>query len=389
MSQTADAVVIGGGILGVSTAHFLARIGFGSVVLLEKRSLAAVSTGHSAAAIRTFYSNPLTIRLAVRSAQMFASAEERFGGSCGFRQTGYLTLLDEANLHQGRQVADMERQHGVPVEELSPEALRQRFPVVDLEQVRAGIFEPRSGYADPMATTRLLAAAAEPLGLTVREGVGATGITREGDRVTGVETEEGPISTPVVVNAAGGWGRIAASWVGLNYSFRWSRESDIVLDVPFETEGFPWLSDPRLRFYARSAGPRRLLAGLGFPKEIEPLDIDRYDPEIDAPTRQRIEDLLCSRVPAARQGTFVRGWASMYTITDDWHPLVGPEPEVPGYYACVAGNGHCFKLGPSIGESLAQTIAGQDPEIDLHPLRPNRFHEGDYFTSVWGGGNRA
>ena len=153
MSATADAVVIGGGILGVSTAHFLARLGFGSVVLLEKRTLAAVSTGHSAAAIRTFYSNPLTIRLAIRSAGMFAGAQETFGGSCGFRQSGYLTLLDEDSLDQGRQVAEMERQQGVPVEELSPEALRERFPVVDLERVRAGIFEPRSGYADPLTTT--------------------------------------------------------------------------------------------------------------------------------------------------------------------------------------------------------------------------------------------
>ena len=356
MSQTADAVVIGGGILGVSTAHFLARTGFGSVVLLEKRSLAAVSTGHSAAAIRTFYSNPLTIRLAVRSAEMFAGAQETFGGSCGFRQSGYLTLLDEDSLDQGRQVADMERQHGVPVEELSPGALRERFPVVDLERVRAGIFEPRSGYADPLATTRLLASAAEPLGLTVREGVGATGITLEGGRVAGVETEEGPISTPVVVNAAGGWGRVVASWVGLNYSFRWSRESDIVLDVPFETDGFPWLSDPRLRFYARPAGPRRLLAGLGFPKEIEPLDIERYDPEIDAPTRRRIEDLLGqSRPPPPARGPSCAAGPRSTPSPTTGNPLVGPEPEVPGYYALRRRQRPLLQARP-----LHRRVAGAD-----------------------------
>ena len=389
MSSTADAVVIGGGILGVSTAHFLARLGFGSVVLLEKRTLAAVSTGHSAAAIRTFYSNPLTIRLAVRSAGMFADAQEVFGGSCGFRQTGYLTLLDEDAWTAAGRWPTWNASWACPWRNSPSRRCGTASPWSTWSRCGPASSSRAPGTPTPWPPRGCWRRAAGSWGLTVREGVGATGILMEGGRVAGVETDEGPISTPVVVNAAGGWGRVVASWVGLNYSFRWSRESDIVLEVPFETEGFPWLSDPRLRFYARPAGPRQLLAGLGFPKEIEPLDIDRYDPEIDAPTRQRIEDLLGRRVPAARGGTFVRGWASMYTITDDWHPLVGPEPEVPGYYACVAGNGHCFKLGPSIGESLAQVIAGQEPEVDLHPLRPNRFHEGDYFTSVWGGGNRA
>jgi len=79
----------------------------------------------------------------------------------------------------------------------------------------------------------------------------------------------------------------------------------------------------------------------------------------------------------------------MYTITDDWHPLVGPEPEVPSYFACLAGNGHCFKLGPPLGEVLADVIAGEDSVIDIRSFRPSRFVEGEYFASVWGSGNRA
>ena len=116
MTNTADAVVIGGGILGVSTAHFLAKLGFGSVVLLEKRTLAAVSTGHSAAAIRTFYSNPLTIQLANRAVEMFSNSDREIGGDCGFNQVGYLTLLSLQALDAGRQVVEMERAVGIRVE---------------------------------------------------------------------------------------------------------------------------------------------------------------------------------------------------------------------------------------------------------------------------------
>tara|TARA_B100001123_G_scaffold341816_2_gene387665 strand:- start:6749 stop:7918 length:1170 start_codon:yes stop_codon:yes gene_type:complete len=389
MKNSADAVVIGGGILGVSTAHFLSRLGFGSVILLEKRTLAAVSTGHSAAAIRTFYSNPLTIQLAQRAIQIFSNADQEIGGECGFNQAGYMTLLAKDALDAGRQVVEMERAAGIRVEELSRDEIRDRLPMVDLDNIECGVLEPDSGYVDPVMTTRTLARSAEAWGLTVYEGIGATGIRTEGARVSGVETEQGAIETPVVVNAAGGWGGRVGSWVGLKYSLRWSREVDIVLETPFDTDVFPWLSDPQIRFYARQAGPRQLLVGLGFPKEIEPLDIDNYSEELDEPTRERIEGLLFQRIPSAKGSPLVRGWASMYTITDDWHPLVGPEPDVPGYYACVAGNGHCFKLGPPIGESLAHLIAGKEPPSDLHPLRPTRFVEGEYFTSVWGGGNRA
>ena len=389
MPTTADAVVIGGGILGASTAHFLAKRGFGEIVLLEKRQLAAVSTGHSAAAIRTFYSNPVTVQLARRAVQMFSHAEDELGGNCGFQRIGYLAVLGEDGREAGRRVVEMERAQGIRVEELSPADIADRYPLVDLDGIKYGILEPDSGFADPIKTTQQLVDSARPWKLHVQENLGATAILLQHGRVSAVETEQGVIDTPVVVNAAGAWGRRLGLTVGLNYSFRWSRECDIVLNVPFDTNNYPWLTDPKLCFYSRPAGPRQLLVGLGFPKEIEPLDFDDYDADVDARMRDRIAQKIFRRVPATSQGSFDHGWASMYTITDDWHPLVGPEPEVPGYFACLAGNGHCFKLGPPLGEALATVIAGEASAIDIRGLRPNRFIEGDYFTSVWGSGNRA
>ncbi len=176
---------------------------------------------------------------------------------------------------------------------------------------------------------------------------------------------------------------------GLNYSLRWSRESDVVLRPPAGFDTFPVISDPELRIYLRPEGEGEVLAGLGFPKEVEPLDIDHYDPELDAGTRRRIERGIFRRVPGLQEAHYVRGWASMYTITDDWHPVVGAEPGLEGYYACFGGSGHGFKLGPPIGEALSAVIAGHTPQIDIHALRPTRFAEGEIFNSAWGGGNRA
>jgi len=382
-------VVIGGGILGASTAHFLAKKGFGKVVLLEKRALADVSTGHSTANVRTFYSNPVTVKLAQRAVQMFENDREELGGDCSFEQVGYLTLIDEASVAGGRHVLELGREHGVEVREISPEDINELAPHYDLDGVVSGVFEPRSGYADPVRTVQSLVSRAKEWGLAVHEGVGATGIRLQGDRVTAVETEDGPIATPVVVNAAGPWGREVGLWVGKNYSIRWSRETDIFLRLPSDFGSFPVTSDLKLRIYFRPQDDDKILLGLGAPKEVEPLDIGSYDDEVEPRTRHRMQRQLFQRVPVLRYMNYVYGWASIYTITDDWHPLVGQEPGLEGYYACFSGCGHCFKLGPPIGEALADVIAGDAPRIDIHALRPSRFVEGQPITSAWGAGNRA
>ena len=109
IDQTADAVIIGGGILGASVAHFLSKKGIGKVILLEKKGLASESTGNSAANIRTAYSNQLTIRLALRSLEMFENDEEELGGKTNFRRTGMMALLGEKHLRSGLMVLEQEQ----------------------------------------------------------------------------------------------------------------------------------------------------------------------------------------------------------------------------------------------------------------------------------------
>ncbi len=389
MEKTADAVVIGGGIMGAATAHFLAKKKFGKVVLLEKNRLASVSTGHSAAIVRTFYSNPLTLQLALRARSMFENAAEELGGDCEFRRIGYCCIFEEKASPTGEQLLQIERPAGVVAERVSRAQIKELAPQINVDDVIFGIYEPLSGYVDPTKTTENLVASAKDWGLQAYEGVSATSIRLDGNRVTGVETDQGTIETGVAVNAAGGWGRALGLTIGLNYSLRWSRETDIVVRRPPDFGTFPVIADPNLQVYIRPQGDDQVLSGLGPPKEVEPLDIDDYDPEIDAKQRARIEDGLYRRMPTLRDQDYVKGWASMYAITDDWHPLVGPEPGLDGYYAAFGGSGHGFKLGPPIAESLSDMIAGNEPPIDIHAFRPNRFIEGELFTSAWGSGNRA
>ena len=389
MEKIADAVVIGGGIMGASAAHFLAKKGFGKVLLLEKQHLAAVSTGSSAANIRSAYSNPLTIKLAVRAFDMFENDSEELGGDSGFRRTGYLSLLEERHLEAGLNVLSEETKLNTGARRISMDDVKELAPQFTVDGIVAATYQKRGGYADPVKTTRSLAESAQQWGLTVHEGVSVEGIRMSGDRVSGVETAKGFVQTPVVINAAGPWGRKVGLSAGRNYSIRHSREGDLVLQLPPDFGHFPIVADPGCRLYFRPHGESFLLGGRDYPKEIEPLDIDDYDTNLDLNTRQHIERGLRQRIPSLRDAKIDHGWSSIYTISDDWHPLVGPEPGIEGYYACFAGSGHCFKLGAPIGEALADIITGDTPKIDIHELRPSRFEEGEVFASAWGTGNRA
>ena len=205
--ERADAVVIGAGILGASTAHFLTKTGYGDVVLLDKGAVCGGSTQYSAANVRQHYSNEVGIRLAVRAVEMFERDEEELGGPSGFVRCGYLVLAPADGERAIREVVPLQRSLGVQTDILEADEVARLYPELDTGRVALACLETTSGYADPVATTRSLVDSARRRGLRVYEGRAATGIERSGDAVSGVRTEDGDISTPVVVNAAGPWGR--------------------------------------------------------------------------------------------------------------------------------------------------------------------------------------
>ena len=401
MIGSADAVVIGGGIMGASTAHFLTRLGFGEVALIEKRKICGGSTQYSAAHIRQHYSNEVGIRLAVRGAAMFANAEEDLGGPAGFHQIGYMLLAPPEGAEPLRETVAVQQGFGVVTSTLEPAEVVSRWPQLQLDGVGLACFEPTSGFADPVLTVQSLVRSAQRDGLHVYEGSEVLGISTAAGRVTGVVTGDGEIATGVVVNACGPWGDRIGRMVGVDYPITFSREHEAIFDAPeLQTadgfQDYPVISDVPQCFYTRPFVGGRVLVGEGWPKRIEPVDPETYDDGTDEAHLQGMVPKLLNRVPSLASsvgqpgygGTYVTGYSGVYDITEDWYPIVGEE-EVAGYYSCFGGSGHGFKIGPAIGESLAAVIAGQEPRIDISSLSGARFSEGRTFSSVWGEGNRA
>lgn len=389
MPERADVVVIGAGILGASVAHFLTKIGYGDVVLLDKGAVCSGSTQYSAANIRQHYSNEVAIRLAVRAVELFENDEEELGGPSGFVQCGYLVIGTEEGAHAIREVVPIQQRLGVQTEILTRDELAERYPELNLDGVALACLETNSGYADPVATTRALVGSARGRGLTMHEGRAVSGIVNDG-KITAVETSAGDISTPVVVNAAGPWGDRVGRMVGIEYALEFSREHEAQVELPPEFGEVPVTSDSAQRFYFRQHRTGRLLIGEGWPKQPEPDDPETYDSGPDDEHVSRMLEKLYNRLPSLRgRAKVATGYSGIYDITPDWYPIVGPEAGLEGYYAAIGGSDHCFKLGPPIGEALADVIAGREPKIDISPLRHSRFAEGRTFSSVWGPGNRA
>jgi len=392
----ADVVVIGGGIMGASTAHFLTKLGFGQVALVEKRKICGGSTQYSAAHVRQHYSNEVTIRLAERAARMFANAEEAFGGPAGFVQDGYMLIAPPDEVQALRDVVSVQQGFGVKTTILEVDEVVHRWPELVLDGVALACYEETSGYANPVLTVESLVRSAERDGLAVYEGCEVLGISTAGGRVTGVVTGDGEIATGVVVNACGPWGDRIGRMVGVDYPITFSREHEAIFDAP---EGFgelPVISDVPQRLYFRRFPGGKVLVGEGWPKQKEPDDPETYDDGTDEAHLQRMVPKLVRRLPSLAAtltqpnygGTFVTGYSGVYDITEDWYPIVGEE-EVGGYYSAFGGSGHGFKIGPPIGEALADVIAGREPSIDISSLSGARFGTGRTFGSVWGPGNRA
>ncbi len=396
MIGKADAVVIGAGIIGSSTAHFLTRLGYGDVVLVDKGRVCGGSSQYSAAHIRQHYTNEVAIRLAVRAAGWFASSEEAFGGPTGFTQVGYMVIAPPEEAEALREVVPVQQRLGVQTSLLSPEEVGHRWPELELEGVALACFEETSGYANPVLTVQTIVETARRQGLHLREGCEVLAIETAGGKVTGVVTTEGEIATDVVVNACGPWGDRIGRMVGIDYPLRFSREHEAVFDAPAGFGEIPVMSDVLQRLYFRNYDGGKVLVGQGWPKHVEPADPEDYDDGVTQEALDFMVPRLARRLPALRDtllqpgygGAFVTGYSGVYDITDDWYPIVGEE-EISGYYSAFGGSGHCFKIGPTIGESLAATIAGAEVPVDISSLSGRRFAEGRTFSSVWGAGNRA
>lgn len=379
MSETADIVIIGGGVMGCSIAYHLARQKAGRVILLERQAICSGTTGRSGAIVRQHYSNEFTIRMAKESLRIFQNFAEIVGGDCGFTTTGMLVLTDEQGAPSLRANIQMQQQEGVNTRLISAEEVPEVAPGYSGEGITLACYEEDAGVADPMATTSCFARRARELGATIYEETQVTRIMTDGERVTGVETAQGTFSAPVVVLAANVWSVALAAQIGIDLPITATRHPMLVLRRPNDSGGRFGLHAVCLDM-ARAIYLRPDIGGVTLVGSTE----DVLTPSNPDSYAQGLSEEEISYFHTQSRKTFLalaravpRGnWAGIYDDARDYHPILGSLPQYSGLYCSAGFSGHGFKLSPMVGQWMAQLITTGQTADDMRPFAYERFQQG-------------
>jgi len=307
-----------------------------------------------------------------------------------YTRSGWLFLVDAATAPIAGENSLMQEAEGLDTVEV--EDLQELVPGIEEAGIGYALFEPDSGFADPVATTRAYITASQRAGARAFEGMPVGAIEIAGGRVRGVRVGDELIECDSVVLAAGPWSVGLAYAIGLELPISVTREQDVVYDVSPQQAVPCAVSSQVDAVYMRPApehGQDRMLVGRGFPKEYEGANPDAYDDTVSKPFEADARSRVGFRLPELRGMRAVGGRVGLYDVTPDWHPLLGPVEGYEGLHLATGGSGHCFKLGPAIGELVAGAIIEKPAAYaSVETFSLSRFAEGRALESSYGG-NRA
>jgi len=375
VTGTADVVVVGGGVNGVSIAYALAARGVTRVVLCEQAALANGASGRSSALVRMHYTNEWDARLAFASFPVFKHWPEIMGGPAVFTHTGFVNVVAPAYADALRKNVRMLRGIGVNTTALTPGELHDLQPFANVDDLGAAAWEPESGYADPAGTVEGFRRRASELGAQILQWTPVREILRSESRVIGVETSAGRIAAGAVVVAAGAWAPRLCREIGIELPARPKGLDTVQVERP------PALAEPHVIFIDNVLGTyfrpeSRIRTIVGVP--CQDWDVDPDAPMVLAPGAAAIgAQMLTHRIPAMEGATLARGYRAVDCYSRDRHAILGRVDGIDGLYLATAFSGSGFKIAPAVGVCMAEMILdGRAKTVDIDAFGLRRFAEG-------------
>lgn len=377
MTNTADVVIIGGGIVASSVAYHLTERGCTNVLIIEREDRQGMgSTAKSMGGVRAQFATSINIRMSLYSIDLFSRFEEVTGHTAGYTPQGYM-FVATGERHLDYLKTNMLKQRAcglASVEMITREDIVKTVPQLVADDVVGGSFCPTDGFVDPYSVMTGFSKRARERGVRLLLETEVTGIDVKQGAVAGVETSRGYVSTCAVVNAAGPWaanvGRLASVEIPVEPLRR-----QIVKTEPFDqlSSRLPMVIDMSTGFHFRPEGSTYLFA---WP---DPEETYGFRTDFDYGFIEKILTKAVSRVPA-----FVdievnprRCWAGMYEVTPDHHAIIGRAPGVEGMFLANGFSGHGIMHSPATGRIVSDLILdGTSSFIDSQMLRAERFAEG-------------
>jgi sarcosine oxidase subunit beta len=377
MSETADVVIIGGGIVGSSIAYHLTEQGCTNVLVIEREAHQGKgSTGKSMGGVRAQFATPINIQMSLYSIDFFANFDEIVGHPADYRPHGYL-FVATSERHLDYLKANHERQHALGltnVEFVSREDIVGFVPQLRADDILGGTFCPTDGFVDPHSVMMGFMLSARERGARLWLDTSVTGIELEQERVTGVQTSRGLVATRVVVNAGGPWAAAVARMAGVDLPVEPLRRQ-LVPTEPFAglPKRFPMVIDMSTGFHFRREGLRILLAW------NDPEETTGFKTDFDPSFIEKILTRAAERVPslAEAQVNPQRAWAGLYEMTPDHHAIIGEAPRIGGLFLANGFSGNGVMHSPATGRLISELILHDEARLlDVAPLRAERFAEG-------------
>jgi sarcosine oxidase, subunit beta len=377
--QTAEVVIIGGGIVGSSIAWHLTHAGCKNVLVIERESSQGKgSTGKSMGGVRAQFSTPVNIQMSLYSIPFYARFEEVVGYPADYRPQGYLFLATkDSHLAYLRDNFARQQELGLTTARLlSADVIRAMLPQLRSDDIVGGSFCSTDGFVDPYSVMNGFMAAAVEHGATLWKKTEVTGITRDQQGVFSVETTRAPLSTRTVVNAAGAWAAQIAKFVGLDLPVEPLRRM-LVPSEPFSEfpHSSPMVIDMSTGFHFRPEGRGFLLAW------NDPEETPGYKTDFEPSFIEKILMHAADRVPAFENLPVnpKRAWAGLYEMTPDHHCILGPVDAIPGFFLANGFSGHGVMHSPATGKILADLILHGKTNVvdDVSVLSFERFARGE------------
>lgn len=382
LPKDAQAVIIGGGIIGCSVAYHLAELGWKDVVLLERNKLTSGTTWHAAGMMTVFGSTSETaIAMRKYSREMCGKLEEETGLSTGFKAVGFIEVAaDVDRLEEYRRVAAFNRWHGIDVEEISPQQVKELFPLAEVSDILAGFYAKEDGRVNPVDLTMAFAKGARLKGVNIIQEVSVTGVQTKNGRAIGVTTDQGDIKTDYVVNCAGMWAREFGELSGVNIPNQAAEHYYLITeelkDMP---KDMPILEDPSCHGYYREE-TGGIMIGL-FEPDCAPWKVGGIPKDFSfgeiAPDWDRMAPFLekaMSRVPITMELGVKKFFCGPESFTPDFLPIVGEAPEIKNYFVAAGMNSVGIITSGGIGRVLAHWIVNGYPDVDVTGINIDRLH---------------
>jgi sarcosine oxidase subunit beta len=369
LPDRASVVVIGGGVIGLSTAYHLASAGVPDVVLLEKDEYGAGSTCKAAGGVRAQFSDAVNIELGHRSLRTFETFKETFGQEIDLHQVGYLFLLDDpAHVAAFETNVALQNDLGVPSRMIDVAEAKRLSPLIETDGLLAAAYSPTDGHCTPESVVLGYAGAARRAGARLCRGVEVTGIDRDGEQIRAVHTDRGTIRTDTVVCAAGAYSAQVGEMVGLDLPVVPLRRQIVTTEqIPGLADDPPFTIDFATSLYFHREG-RGLLIGMSDPDETPGFKLSRGEEWLP-----RLSEAIERRAPAIGEFGIASGWAGLYEMTPDHNAIVGEATDVSRFLYATGFSGHGFLMGPAIGEVMRDLYLGRPPVVDVSGLRLERF----------------